>query len=346
MASEPLKVEYKQLGKSGLHVSVPILGAMGMGDPSWGGWPLGKADSLPILKKAYEAGITTWDTANIYSNGASESVIGDAIQELKIPRENLVIATKLCGIVHKEPGVMAFLIPGIGETRDYINQHGLSRTAIFSAVEASLKRLKTSYIDLLQVHRFDPKTPPEETMQALHDLVTSGKVRYIGASSMWTWQFQMLNHVAEVNHWTKFISMQNCYSLLYREEEREMNAYCNHAGIGIIPYSPMSDGHLTRPIGTGQSTRLSVVKGSPFERQFTESDKAIINRVEELAKKKNVPMAQIALAWIQNKCTSPIVGINKVERVESAIVKADLLSADEIKYLEEPYTPQNIKGHQ
>jgi len=183
-------------------------------------------------------------------------------------------------------------------------------------------------------------------MKALHDLVTSGKVRYIGGSSMWTWQFQLLNHVAELNHWTKFICMQNNYSLLYREEEREMNAYCNYAGIGIMPYSPMHDGHLTRPFGTGQSARLAVRKGTPFERKFTDNEKMIIDRVEELAKKKKVPMAHIALAWVQNKSVSPVVGINKLERVETAIVRADLLTADEIKYLEEPYQPQAVQGHQ
>jgi len=342
--SSNIKVEYKQLGNSGLRVSVPILGTMGMGDPKWGGWPVGKDESLPILKKAWDAGITTWDTADMYSNGLSESIIGEAIAKYQIPRENLVIMTKAFHIIHKDTGTPAFLIPGIGDSRDYVNQHGLSRGALFHAVDASLKRLGTTYIDLFQIHRFDHKTPPEETMRALHDLVTSGKVRYIGASSMWTWQFQMLNHVAELNGWTKFVSMQNNYSLLYREEEREMNAYCKHAGIGIIPYGPLSDGYLARPIGT-MTTRQEVRKGSPWERRLTETDKEIIKRVQELAVKKNVKMAQIALAWIQTKCTSPIVGVNKVERVDEAIVSSDILTVEDIKYLEEPYVPQTIKGH-
>lgn len=220
--------------------------------------------------------------------------------------------------------------PNLKDTREYVNQSGLSRQAIFNAVNASLERLQTSYIDLLQIHRYDPDTTPEETMKALHDLVESGKVRYIGASSMRAWQFAELNHVAEKNGWTKFISMQNEYSLLYREEvrpiqigslpkineclglkEREMIPYCNAHGIGLIPWGPVHAGDLTRPV-TETSVRKEESKGTPFERKYTDADITIINRVEELAKKKGWTMAQVALAWIDKKVSSPIVGVNSV----------------------------------
>lgn len=197
-------------------------------------------------------------------------------------------------------------------SRDYINQNGLSRGAIFNAVDASLKRLDTNYIDLLQIHRFDANTPIEETMKALHDLVQSGKVRYIGASSMRTWQFSEMNHIAEMHGWTKFVSMQNRYSLLYREEEREMIPYCNAHGIGLIPWSPLHRGALARPASSPATKRLAASKGTGFEEPIGEVDAKIINRVEEIAKKRGWSMAQVSLAWINTKVVSPIVGVNSV----------------------------------
>jgi len=235
---ENTKAVYRRLGKSGLRVSVPILGAMSFGDPAWQPWILDEEASLPLLKAAYDKGINTFDTANIYSNGVSETIIGKAIKKYQIPREKVVILSKCFAYIGEEPGIKTMTYgQKIAESPDYVNQGGLSRTAIFNAVNKSLKRLDLEYLDLLQIHRFDPNTPIEETMEALHDLVRSGKVRYIGASSMWTYQFCMMQACADKNGWTKFISMQNQYSLLYREEEREMNKYCDATGVGLIPVS-------------------------------------------------------------------------------------------------------------
>ncbi len=217
-------------------MSVPILGAMSYGSPEWAPWVLDEEESLPLLKAAYDRGLNTWDTANVYSNGESERIIGKALQKYDIPRHKVLIFTKLHGTVAEDMGLRTMMYRDeIATSKDYVNQYGQSRAAIFNQVEASLKRLGTDYIDLLQIHRFDRDTPAEEVMEALHDVVKSGKVRYIGASSMWTYQFATLQHVAERNGWTKFVSMQNHYSLLYREEEREMNKYCTETGVGLIP---------------------------------------------------------------------------------------------------------------
>ncbi|TDL18369.1 Aldo/keto reductase [Rickenella mellea] len=337
-------VEYRRLGKSGLRVSVPIVGAMSFGNDKWGSWVINEDKALPLLKAAWDRGVSTIDTANVYSNGDSERIIGKFIKQYNIPRRKLLILTKCNGLVHDEPGVRTILQPGLKDTRDYVNQSGLSRNAILNAVDASLERLGTDYIDLLQIHRYDFNTPPEETMKALHDLVQSGKVRYIGASSMRAWQFAGLNHIAEINGWTKFISMQNEYSLLYREEEREMNAYCNHHGIGLIPWGPLHAGDLARPFGSS-TTRSEAAKGGPFERNYSEADQEIINRTEELSKKKGWTIGQVALAWINTKVSSPIVGVNSPERLEEAIITGKTLSDEEIKYLEEPYKPKAVRGH-
>jgi len=234
---------------------------------------------------------------------------------------------------------LTMLQPNLGSTRDYVNQGGLSRSALFNQVDACLSRLGTTYIDLLQVHAFDPTTPMEETMKALHDLVTSGKVRYIGACNLRTWQFAQMNHVAEVKGWTEFISMQVEHSLLYRPEELEMFAYCNFKGIGIIPYSPLMDGHLARPTGT-ETPRTKSISGTPFEKRRRDSDIKIIKRVEELAEKHKWKMSQVALAWTASKVTSPIVGANSPERLKECITAGKVLTAEEIKYLEEPYEAQ------
>ncbi|GLB38796.1 putative aldo keto reductase [Lyophyllum shimeji] len=344
MSTNPPKVQYRQLGKSGLKISVPIVGAMSFGSPDWADWVLPEEPTMRILQAAWDLGINTIDTANVYSNGESERIIGKWIKQSNIPRERLVIATKCNGLVSDTIGHRTTLMPELRSHRDYVNHYGLSRAAIFNAVEASLSRLQLSYIDLLQIHRFDADTPVEETMKALHDLVESGKVRYIGASSMRTWQFAMMNEVAEKKGWTKFVSMQDEYSLLYREEEREMIPYCNFNGIGLIPWAPLGDGLLARPLGV-ETTRSKNAKGTIFERKLADSDRQIIARVDELAKKKGVTMAQIAIAWVASKVSSPIIGVNSVKRLVEGITTDVTLSVEEKQYLEELYEPKRIRGH-
>ncbi|EIW74500.1 Aldo keto reductase [Coniophora puteana RWD-64-598 SS2] len=346
MRTKELKVEYRQLGKSGLRVSVPILGALSFGTSRWGQapWVLNAEDAFPILKEAWDLGINTIDTANSYSNGESERVIGKFIKKYNIPRHQIIIATKCYRLVAEYPELRTSTTPGLQNRREYVNQSGLSRAAIFNAVNASLERLGTDYIDLLHIHRFDPDVPPEETMKALHDLVESGKVRYIGGSSMRCWQFAMLNEVAARNGWTKFVSMQDEYSLLYREEEREMHAYCNHHGIGIIPWGPLATGDLARPLGV-ETERASASKGTIFERKFSPSDELIVMRVEELARKYDKPMSQIALAWINGRVASPIIGVSSIQRLHEGIITGFQLTPEEERYLEEPYEPKRIRGH-
>jgi len=346
---EHSKAEYKSLGKSGLRVSIPILGAMSFGHPAWMPWVLDEEKSLPLLKAAYDRGLNTWDTANVYSNGVSEEIIGKAIKKYDLPRHKLVILTKCFAIVGEEPGLRDMgLKEEIGRSRDYVNQHGLSRNAIFTAVEASLRRLDTPYIDLLQIHRFDSTVPIEETMKALHDLVQSGKVRYIGASSMWAYQFAQMQFCAERNGWTKFVSMQNHYNLLYREEEREMNKFCDDTGVGLIPWAPLCRGHLARPPQEfGSTARSSKEKESPSSTTGTAPiDLKIIARVQEIAEKHGWKMSQVALAWINKKVASPIIGFSSVERIDEAIeVRGKTLTEEEEKYLEELYEPKKIIGH-
>ncbi|KAG1843297.1 Aldo keto reductase [Suillus subalutaceus] len=309
---------------------------MSFGSSKWGSWVLDEEPSVEIMKAAWDLGVNTIDTANIYSNGESEAPHRQVHQKgYNIPRPQIIIATKCHGLVANDPSIQAFFMPDLNKRPEYVNQSGLSRAAIFNA---------TPYIDLLQIHRFDPSVTPEETMKALHDLVQSGKVRYIGASSMRCWQFAMLNDVAARNGWTTFVSMQDEYSLLYREEEREMLAYCKHNGIGVIPWAPLASGVLARPVGT-ETTRVNSVKGTAWEKKFSSADVTIINRVEELAKKKNCKMSQIALAWVASKVSSPIVGISSVQRLQESIIEEIELTAEEIKYLEEPYEPVAIRGH-
>ncbi|KAI9824340.1 MAG: hypothetical protein M1826_007362 [Phylliscum demangeonii] len=346
------KVEYRQLGKSGLKVSVPILGAMSVGHKAWQGWMLDDEKALPLLKAAYDRGLNTWDTANVYSNGGSEEVIGRTLKHYQIPRQKVVIMTKCFGKVGEEPSVLGLLYPHLmANNKDYVNQYGLSRQAIFNAVEGSLRRLQTTYIDLLQIHRFDPATSLEETMEALHDLVKCGKVRYLGASSMWTYQFAMMQNVAERHRWTKFVSMQNQYNLLYREEEREMIKYCNLTGVGLIPWSPLCRGLLARPVEhestTERSTAEQVMRHLPFFAVgYTDVDRAIIRRVQELATKKAWPMSHVALAWINKRVSSPIVGFSSIARMDDSIAARDkVLTDDEEKFLEELYVPRPVDGH-
>ena len=344
------KVDYVNLGSSGLRVSVPILGAMSFGHKDWQSWVVDdEQEVIKLLKGAYDRGLNTWDTANVYSNGVSEELIGKAIKKLNIPRQKVIILSKCFGAVGEEPGVLHIRFPNeISKSKDYVNQGGLSRSAIFNAVNASLKRLQTDYIDLLQIHRFDRNTPVEETMKALDDLVSWGKVRYIGASSMWAYQFAKMQSVAEKNGWTKFVSMQNHYSLCYREEEREMNPYCKESGVGLIPWAPLYRGWLARPQSAsqgGDTARQATMKNHPFV-DITEVDNEIIGRVEEIAKKHDWKMSQVALAWTIQKGTIPIVGFSNIDRVHEACeVRGKRLTDEEMKYLEEPYKPKAISGH-
>ncbi|KIW67557.1 hypothetical protein PV04_06801 [Phialophora macrospora] len=345
---ENTKVTYVQLGASGLRVSIPILGAMSFGHKDWQPWVIDdEAEVDKLLKGAYDRGLNTWDTANVYSNGESERMIGRVIKKHNIPRHKLVLLSKCFGTVGEEPSVVHIKYPEqIRLSKDYVNQGGLSRTAIFNAVEASLERLGTSYLDLLQIHRFDKTVPVEETMKALHDLVQSGKVRYIGASSMWAYEFAKLQHAAEVHNWTKFVSMQNHYSLCYREEEREMNPYCHETGVGLIPWAPLYRGLLARPLGSDATTREQSMMGNAMFGGLDPADREIVKRVQDLADKKGWKMSQVALAWIIQKNTIPIVGFSSLARLEEAVaVKGKVLTAEEMKHLEEPYKPKAIVGH-
>ncbi|KAF4979811.1 hypothetical protein FZEAL_4053 [Fusarium zealandicum] len=343
---ESSKCEYRQLGKSGLRISVPIFGCMSFGDKRTLPWVIGEDEALALLKAAYDRGLNTWDTANVYSNGVSEEIVGKALKQHNIPRSKVVILTKCRWAVGEEPEARNFVYRSEFEaSKDYQNHYGLSRAAIYNQVNASLKRLDTDYIDLLQIHRFDEQTPIEETMKALHDLVQSGKVRYIGASSMWATQFARMQFVAEKNGWAQFVSMQNHYNLLYREEEREMNRFCNDTGVGLIPWAPLCRGHLARPPADfGTTDRSQGEKQSQGD--LSELDRKIVGRLIDLGKRHDWPMAHVALAWINKRVTSPVVGFSSVERIEQAITaRGKELKAEEEDYLEELYEPKKIAGH-
>jgi aryl-alcohol dehydrogenase-like predicted oxidoreductase len=317
-------MKYARLGSTGLTVSRLALGCMSFGDPARGlhGWTLDEAASAPFFRQAVELGITFWDTANVYQQGTSEEYVGRAIREYS-RREDVVLATKVSGKMHDGPG-----------------GSGLSRKAILEQVDASLARLGTDYIDVYYIHRFDPDTPVEETMTALNDLVHSGKVRYLGASSMFAWQFAKLQTAAAVGGWTPFAAMQDQYNLLKREEEREMIPLCADLGVGLVPYSPNGKGRLTRPLGQ-TSERASIDEvAKAFD---SDLDAPVITAVEQVAGELNVPMATVALAWVlQNPTvTAPIVGATRPGHLTDAVAALDLeLSATEIQRLEAPYTPQ------
>ncbi|KAF3916153.1 hypothetical protein AA313_de0204166 [Arthrobotrys entomopaga] len=347
------KATYRQVGQSGLYVSVPILGAMSMGTKKWQDWVIEEEDALPLLKAAYDKGLNTWDTANGYSNGYSEIIIGKAIKKYEIPRHKVVILTKCYGhVLERQEGLTWMMGDLLKKHKDYVGQGGLSRGAIFKQVDASLERLGTDYIDLLQIHRFDYSIPIEETMKALHDLVQSGKVRYIGASSMWATQFARMQFVAEKNGWTKFISMQNQYNMLYREEEREMNRFCNDTGVGLIPWAPLARGHLARlPENFGKTTRSSTEAKSASHPLFQvgkeDSDKEIVKRVQEIAEKRGWKMSHVALAWINKRVSSPIIGFSSIARIDEALdANGKELTVEEEKYLEEPYIDRPVSGFQ
>jgi len=331
------QVEYRQLGKSGLRVSVPVLGCMSFGSDKWFPWVLNEDKAFPVMKAAWDAGVNTFDTANMYSNGESERVIAKFIKKYNIPRRSVVILSKIFWITSDDDSsVIAPMRPDLLQTAKYVNQGGLSRVAIFTQVADTLARLETDYIDLLQIHDHDPNTSYEETMKALNDLIVAGKVRYLGASNVKAWQVAEMNAVAARNGWTQFTAVQVEHSLLYRTWEVEMLAYCLHKGIGVLSYAPLMDGHLARPVGT-RTARSKTLEGTFFEKKLRPTDEEIVRRVQQVAQTHGWSMAQVALAWSATKVTSPIIGANTAERVGENIIAGKSLSAEEIKSLEEPY---------
>jgi aryl-alcohol dehydrogenase-like predicted oxidoreductase len=314
-------VKQTRLGRTGLSVSRICLGCMSFGSPTRGNheWTLDEDASRTLLQRAYELGITFWDTANAYSDGHSEEIVGQALRD--IGREEIVLATKVFMPITGTPG-------------------GLSRKAVLRAIDESLRRLGTDYVDLYQIHRWDPHTPIEETMEALHDVVKAGKARYLGASSMWAWQFAKANHVGA----TPFVSMQDHYNLLNREEEREMLPLCADSGVGVLPWSPLARGRLARPWDT-TTTRSET---DAFAKTlYDESDRGIVEAVAKVAAGRGIPMAQVATAWLLSKpvVTSPIIGATKASHLEDAVAALDLvLTVEEIAALEAPYTPRPVAG--
>jgi aryl-alcohol dehydrogenase-like predicted oxidoreductase len=294
-------------------------------------WTLPEAESRPFIARALDLGINFFDTANVYSAGSSEEIVGRALKELT-PRDAVVVATKVHGPMHKDP-----------------NGRGLSRKAIFAEIDASLTRLGMDYVDLYQIHRFDPETPIEETLEALHDVVKAGKARYIGASSMYAWQFCKALYLSRLNGWTRFVSMQNHLNLMYREEEREMLGLCREEGIGVIPWSPLARGKLTRRWTEGEPTKRAETDqfGKTLYRGAEDSDRAIVGVVEKIAAARGMNMAQVAMAWLLSKpgVTAPIVGASKMHHLEDAVAALSLkLSEEEISQLEAPYIPRAVAG--
>ena len=326
-------MEYVRLGKSGLKVSRLCMGMMTYGASKWRPWVLDEQDSRPFIKKALDVGINFFDTADMYSKGASEKLTGKFLREFGVVRENVVVATKV-----------------YFNLTDEVNAGGLSRKHIMDAIDASLTRLGMDYVDLYQIHRWDYETPIEETMEALHDVVKAGKARYIGASSMYAWQFAKAQYTADINGWTRFVSMQNHYNLIYREEEREMIPQCIEQGIGLIPWSPLARGFLAgnrARDGGGKTTRA---KSDDYADSlyFREEDFTVAERTQEIAKKRGVTSAQIALAWMLDKpyITAPIIGASKMPHLEQAVAALDIeLSEDEVSSLEEAYRPHPVLGH-
>ncbi|RMG49056.1 MAG: aldo/keto reductase [Acidobacteria bacterium] len=327
-------MEYANLGRSGLQVSRLCLGCMTFGSKQWRPWVIGEDEARAIIKRALELGINFFDTANMYSLGLSEEILGRAIKDFVADRDDVVIATKV--YYPMKEGVP--------------NQRGLSRKHIEAQIDASLKRLQTDYVDLYQIHRWDYWTPIEETMETLNDLVRAGKVRYLGASSMYAWQFAKAVYTADQRGWTRPVSMQSHYNLLYREEEREMLPFCRQEGMGIIPWGPLARGLLARPRpekGGGETLRS---RTDDYTRQlYDQANPEIIDRVVEVAERRGVTPAQIALAWLlhQPGITAPIIGVRTIEHLEEAVGALDIaLSEEERTYLEEPYRPQPVRGHE
>ncbi|KAF8728409.1 hypothetical protein AX14_006684 [Amanita brunnescens Koide BX004] len=320
------EMPYVRLGNSGLKVSRIILGCMSYGTPEWESWILGEDESLKMIKAAYDAGINTFDTANAYSNGVSEVVLGKAIKEFNLPRDEIVVMTKVYFPVPESPAIYLIRSGLAPDEYGFVNRHGLSRKHIFDSVKASLERLQLDYIDVLQCHRFDADTPIAETMQALHDIVQAGYVRYIGMSSCWAWQFHMMQST----------------------KKSAMMPTLKHFGVGSIPWSPLARGVLARPASAEAKTQRSEADRTVSRYATTEADGTTVDRVEEIAKKRNISMAQVALAWILSKdvVTAPIVGTGSLERLNDTIKSVHVkLTDDEIRYMEEPYRPKNIIGH-
>ena len=324
-------MEYTRLGRTGLEISRICLGCMTYGVPERGAhpWTLDEEKSFPLIRQAIEEGINFFDTANVYSDGTSEEIVGRALKQLA-PREEVVIATKVHGRMRPGP-----------------NGAGLSRKAIFHEIDASLRRLGTDYVDLYQIHRWDRVTPIEETMEALHEVVKSGKARYIGASSMHAWQFAKAQYVAEKHGWTRFVSMQPHLSLLYREEEREMLPLCADLGVGVIPWSPLARGRLTRDWDQSSERQQTDAFGRTMYDATIEADRKVIEAVAAIAQARGVPRAQVALAWVLSRQTvsAPIIGASKPQHIGDAVAALSLkLSADELAVLEAPYVPHAIAG--
>ena len=322
-------MRYRRLGTTGLEISAITLGCMSFGDASRGGhpWVLDEEAARPLFVTALEAGITTFDTANVYSGGSSEEITGRLLGELA-PRDEVVIATKVHGRMRPGP-----------------NGAGLSRAAIMTEIDHSLRRLGTDHVDLYQVHRWDPETPIEETMEALHDVVKAGKARYIGASSMYAWQFAKAQYTADLGGWTRFVSMQDHYNLLYREEEREMLPFCLDQGVGVIPWSPLARGRLTRDWDAETARTETDEFGKTL---YRDEDREVVATVAEVAERRGLPRAQVALAWLlaQPAVTSPIVGVTRAQHLEDAVAAVDVeLSEDELTELGSAYVPHEVAGH-
>lgn len=326
-------MDYVKLGNTGLDVSRICLGCMGFGDAKLGHhqWVLDEENARPVIKEALELGINFFDTANVYAAGTSEEIIGPTLKDYA-NRDEIVLATKVNGRMHEGP-----------------NGAGLSRKAIMSEIDKSLKRLGTDYVDLYQIHRWDYNTPIEETMEAMHDVVKAGKARYIGASAMYAWQFLKSLHVAEKNGWTRFVSMQNHYNLIYREEEREMLPLCKAEKIGVIPYSPLAGGRLTRdPQEKTHRSETDQIAKQKYD-ATADADRLIVDQVAAIAEKHGVPRVRIALAWLLQKepVTAPIVGATEISHLEEAVAALSItLTPEEIASLEEQYVPHRIVGHQ
>jgi aryl-alcohol dehydrogenase-like predicted oxidoreductase len=322
-------MDYVKLGPTGLDVSKLCLGCMSFGEPSRGQhpWSLPEAESRTIIGQALDAGINFFDTANVYSDGTSEEIVGRALGEMG-RRDEIVLATKVHGRMHAGP-----------------NGGGLSRKAIMAEIDHSLRRLGTDYVDLYQIHRFDPKTPVEETVEALHDVVKAGKARYVGASSMDAWQLAKLLYTADRHGWTRFVTMQDHYNLLYREEEREMLPFCADQGVGVIPWSPLARGRLTRDWDDATERSQTDEFG---RRLYAETDRAIVDAVAAVAEQRGIARAQVALAWVLSKpvVAAPIVGVTKPAQLDDALAALTVeLSPEEIEQLEAPYEPHHVAGH-
>jgi 1-deoxyxylulose-5-phosphate synthase len=322
-------MEYVRFGNTGLEVSRICLGCMSYGEPDRGNhaWTLSEEKSRPFIKQALELGINFFDTANVYSDGSSEEIVGRALNDFST-REEVVIATKVNSRMRQGP-----------------NGAGLSRKAIFAEIDASLRRLGTDYVDLYQIHRFDYETPIEETLEALHEVVKSGKARYIGASSMYAWQFAQMLATSSQKGWTRFVSMQDYVNLLYREEEREMLPLCKAEGIAVIPWSPLARGRLTRDWDETSARSETDEFGKTLYAGTEDADKKVVSAVAKIAEQRKLPRAQIALAWVLTKVTSPIVGATKASHLDDAVASLQIkLSDDEISALEAPYIPHRVMG--